>query len=1044
MDNVNSALKLNDLYDIINLYKNASITGEKVELIITPTEKDGKFTNDGRVITVRLAGGLSRDSDTFVFDDAKKFDEIILPRILNFYNNGDSTLDFEYVEPNVEGAMVKLSAVTADNNYIYIESFDQNIKDKILSSKVASIDGMDMVDKPIKPTSYDEWNEVLIYSRAKYKNKIVFDNYFTKEEKKQINSFIMKLSKLDDIRIDNRSLTAKKHNIELVKEILHSTETDIISHELSEKILNYNSYVEFLGEFVGLTKRMDKKISEKGYDKNEINSKLKFASDVLGKVGFFNLETLKENSYIGSKRELLTALDYKFHDDNNSKYEQYAQDLIGYLDYTVSKNYKKSKSDAFRRENSFVSDDYKALEESLRLCKEALLDGEKYELLVNRDNTGKVLVRISLMNGISKSSRFNFSFDNNDEIMAELKKSVEYLTFDDNVIYNIKSDFLGNATNKTLYRTKNGNEILIDKDIDDSINRISSTENKHWVMEPVEVPAVSNHLVMEPVELLENDTSQTLDSNNENDDFVEYLDTDTPLEVSPMPRREFEIKDEVDVDDPSIDEEDVRETYKAALEEATSRVKNTKKKEAELSYDEKAKLLEEQILSYVSEKEEKKEEPVLEEQKLAEDDLSSSVIGTEHDPRIEKIANKLDKLLEELEQLERGNKNSKNSKRYKEVVRAIKKCNKDLERLSGEKKGEKYKIKKDHKPRYTTSKGIRYYSNIFDAVGYNVKYVIDKVKFAVNFDERYDRICDAAHMYYSSVVDGKVKIYSKNTKDEYKPRDITEVSEIDFANLWSMISTLGLNGLYDLDSEESKKFFKEMDNYFIKSLDEDSLNKMTLKKTLIKSGCSNVDPIIELLLANPRHMNIIKSYYKDVNRISKIKNKPGYNNPIESDKEYLRYLKDFYSNILGENNNLQGYEKKVVNNIRFAYNIADNNATLDGPACLKIDFAYPNENFGTVEVTYGKDAEKTVLYKESFDRNVLSNKMFESLSDIFVSVNGLSSIADSDDESYILALGRDNNSLQVVNAKKEEIEIVKQNLQKSNEKLSVIRQGKGK
>ncbi len=1030
MDKVNSALKLNDLYDVINLYKNASITGEKVELIITPTEKDGKFTNDGRVITVRLAGGLSRDSDTFVFDDAKKFDEIILPRILNFYNNGDSTLDFEYAEPNVEGAMVKLSAVTADNNYIYIESFDQNIKDKILSSKVASIDGMGMVDKPIKPTSYDEWNEVLIYSRAKYKNKLVFDNYFTKEEKRQINSFIMKLSKLDDIRIDNRSLAAKKHNIELVKEILRSNESDIVSHELSEKILNYNSYVEFLGEFVGLTKRMEKKISENGYDKNEINSKLKFASDVLGRVGFFNLETLKENSYIGSKRELLMALGYKFHDDDNSRYEQYVQDLISYLDYTVSKNYKKSKLDTFRRENSFVSDDYKALEESLKLCKEALLDGEKYELLVNRDNTGKVLVRISLMNGISKSSRFNFSFDNNDEIMTELKKSMEYLTFDDNVIYNIKSDFLGNATNKTLYRTKNGNEILIDKDIDDSINRISSTEDKHWVMEPVE--------------FLENDVDQTIDSNNEVDDSIEYLDTDIPLEVSPMPRKEFEIKDEMNNDDFSIDEEDVRETYKDALEEATLRAKNTKVEETKHSYDEKAKLLEEQILSYVSEKEEKKEEPILEEQKLDEDNLSSSVIGAEHDTRIEKIANRLDKLLEELEQLERGNKNSKNRKRYKEVVRAIKKCNKDLERLSGEKKGEKYKIKKDHKVRYTTSKGIRYYSNIFDMVGYDVKTVIDKVKFAVNFDERYDRICDAAHMYYSSVVDGKVKIYSKNTNDEYKPRDITEVSEIDFANLWSMISTLGLNGVYDLDSEESKKFFKVMDNYFIKSLDEDSLNKMTLKKALIKSGCSNVDPIIELLLANTRHMNIIKSYYKDVNRISKIRNKPGYNNPIESDKEYLRYLKDFYSNILGENKNLQGYEKKVINNIRFAYNTADNNATLDGPACLKIDFAYPNENFGTVEVTYGKDDEKTVLYKESFDRNVLSNKMFESLSDIFVSVNGLSSITDSDDESYILALGRDNNSLQVVNATKEEIEIVKQNLQKSNEKLSVIRQGKGK
>ena len=1030
MDNVNSALKLNDLYDVINLYKNASITGEKVELIITPTEKDGKFTNDGRVITVRLAGGLSRDSDTFVFDDAKKFDEIILPRILNFYNNGDSTLDFEYAEPNVEGAMVKLSAVTADNNYIYIESFDQNIKDKILSSKVASIDGMGMVDKPIKPTSYDEWNEVLIYSRAKYKNKLVFDNYFTKEEKRHINSFIMKLSKLDDIRIDNRSLAAKKHNIELVKEILRSNESDIVSHELSEKILNYNSYVEFLGEFVGLTKRMEKKISENGYDKNEINSKLKFASDVLGRVGFFNLETLKENSYIGSKRELLMALGYKFHDDDNSRYEQYVQDLISYLDYTVSKNYKKSKSGTFRRENSFVSDDYKALEESLKLCKEALLDGEKYELLVNRDNTGKVLVRISLMNGISKSSRFNFSFDNNDEIMTELKKSMKYLTFDDNVIYNIKSDFLGNATNKTLYRTKNGNEILIDKDIDDSINRISSTEDKHWVMEPVE--------------FLENDVDQTIDSNNEVDDSIEYLDTDIPLEVSPMPRKEFEIKDEMNNNDFFIDEEDVRETYKDALEEATLRAKNTKVEETKLSYDEKAKLLEEQILSYVSEKEEKKEEPILEEQKLDEDNLSSSVIGAEHDTRIEKIANRLDKLLEELEQLERGNKNSKNRKRYKEVVRAIKKCNKDLERLSGEKKGEKYKIKKDHKVRYTTSKGIRYYSNIFDMVGYDVKTVIDKVKFAVNFDERYDRICDAAHMYYSSVVDGKVKIYSKNTNDEYKPRDITEVSEIDFANLWSMISTLGLNGVYDLDSEESKKFFKVMDNYFIKSLDEDSLNKMTLKKALIKSGCSNVDPIIELLLANTRHMNIIKSYYKDVNRISKIRNKPGYNNPIESDKEYLRYLKDFYSNILGENKNLQGYEKKVINNIRFAYNTADNNATLDGPACLKIDFAYPNENFGTVEVTYGKDDEKTVLYKESFDRNVLSNKMFESLSDIFVSVNGLSSITDSDDESYILALGRDNNSLQVVNATKEEIEIVKQNLQKSNEKLSVIRQGKGK
>lgn len=111
---------------------------------------------------------------------------------------------------------------------------------------------------------------------------------------------------------------------------------------------------------------------------------------------------------------------------------------------------------------------------------------------------------------------------------------------------------------------------------------------------------------MEPVEFLENDVDQTIDSNNEVDDSIEYLDTDIPLEVSPMPRKEFEIKDEMNNDDFSIDEEDVRETYKDALEEATLRAKNTKVEETKHSYDEKAKLLEEQILSYVSEKEEKK------------------------------------------------------------------------------------------------------------------------------------------------------------------------------------------------------------------------------------------------------------------------------------------------------------------------------------------------------------------------------------------------------------------------------------------------------
>ena len=72
---MDTSISIKELYKLIDLYKYASVIGERVEVIVTPYFNDGKWDDSKRVITIGLQGGSSRDRDTFIVENDGTFDK---------------------------------------------------------------------------------------------------------------------------------------------------------------------------------------------------------------------------------------------------------------------------------------------------------------------------------------------------------------------------------------------------------------------------------------------------------------------------------------------------------------------------------------------------------------------------------------------------------------------------------------------------------------------------------------------------------------------------------------------------------------------------------------------------------------------------------------------------------------------------------------------------------------------------------------------------------------------------------------------------------
>ena len=82
---MDSSLDVKKILDIIDTYKYRSITGERVELVVSPLHDDGKYDLSKRKVTIGLQGGLNRDRESFIVNDITK--------VLSFQNIQSRTYD---------------------------------------------------------------------------------------------------------------------------------------------------------------------------------------------------------------------------------------------------------------------------------------------------------------------------------------------------------------------------------------------------------------------------------------------------------------------------------------------------------------------------------------------------------------------------------------------------------------------------------------------------------------------------------------------------------------------------------------------------------------------------------------------------------------------------------------------------------------------------------------------------------------------------------------------------------------------------------------
>lgn len=475
-DNLGKIINLNDLYDLIDLYKYASIEGEKVELIVYPT-KDNK-----RIITIGLQNGFSRDRDTFIFEDGDKYDREILPQILSYYSCDDSLGNWSVVEPEIEGATIKATNETTSGNLVYLDTNNPELV-STLSETVEEVKDETTYKKEDLTNEDKIWDEIILYAKER---RQLIDYYkgasFSKEELEKIYDFVKNLAEnVSEINY-GKSRKSRTNNEEYLNKLFEDKDKLLsmgLDEELMNKIVN-TSTIKKLAHLSGIEKRVRKRLD---LNNESIQSKIEFATSELDKVEYFDLKNasakqFKNKEFIESRPKAIGELS-KLYDnpdlydeETREKYKGYCDEILEYLERKTKDEKKVVETKAIPEEITFteydnsVVDSYDDLLEALDLIQGAKLDSEHYEIIVEPDleNSTARKVRIALIDGHTRSDVFEFRFNNGEEFDYKIKEILDAIYAKDpkyktTILYvNKPFEELGK---KELTETRDNNEVLL-------------------------------------------------------------------------------------------------------------------------------------------------------------------------------------------------------------------------------------------------------------------------------------------------------------------------------------------------------------------------------------------------------------------------------------------------------------------------------------------------------------------------------------------------------------------------------------------------------
>ena len=258
---MNTSIDIKKIFELIDLYKYASIEGERVEIIITPFDEDGKWDDTKRKITIGLQNGLSRDRDTFIVENAREFDREALPQLLAYFSCDDKLGSWYITTPSLENQTFKGYSDTQNGNTVYLETFDEGLYDLVKEQK-EDIEQKTTYKNNSLTDNDKVWDEIILYAKQRRIAQDFFnDAPFTDEEKNTLYELVVNLSKVKEINISN-SRKSKENNEKYFTELFNNRDR-LLSLGLTEELINKvidNSLVKKMAKLTSSEKRIRRRV----------------------------------------------------------------------------------------------------------------------------------------------------------------------------------------------------------------------------------------------------------------------------------------------------------------------------------------------------------------------------------------------------------------------------------------------------------------------------------------------------------------------------------------------------------------------------------------------------------------------------------------------------------------------------------------------------------------------------------------------------------------------------------------------------------------
>ena len=424
-------ISLNDLFDLIDLYKYASIEGERVEFIINPVKEGNK-----RVVTIGLIGGFSRDRDTFVFDDGEEFDRTICPQLLSYFSHDDSLGNWDIVVPEYSEATIKGVNETQSGNVVYLETYNKEYFDT-LTKDVEKVEEETEYKKD-ELTNIDKiWEEIIQYAKER---RVILDFYkgsdFSKEQIDVIYEFIKNLAENSKEVTYGKSKKSRENNERYLNKLFEEKQDALdlgLTEEIYNRVINTTT-VKKLSMLLTAEKRVRNRLD---LSNEEINNRIDFATSELDKVNFFNLknasiEQFKDQNFVESKPKAIKDLAALYEnpdlydEEKRDEFTKYCEEILEYLERKSKAGKKVQTASVDVDKKVAIEEDTPAVEpyESFEYILTDLLAKDRkddtYEFVFQKDENNGRKVEVYIVNGDSKITAFILNFADGEKFDQEI------------------------------------------------------------------------------------------------------------------------------------------------------------------------------------------------------------------------------------------------------------------------------------------------------------------------------------------------------------------------------------------------------------------------------------------------------------------------------------------------------------------------------------------------------------------------------------------------------------------------------------------------